>query len=242
MEPLRTCTAWRGQHDCLACDGRENTLFAGLSGQVLAGLHVEVANARFNPGDLIYPDGMSAEHVWVIRTGAVKLTATSWDGVARIVRVLKPGDIAGMEGLLAGAYSHSAYAVGEVRVCATPLEEVRQLCLKYPDFQWGLMQQWQSALRDTEQWLLDATTSRSSARVRMARLLLRLRDGESSRIYNFSREDLGSMLGIAIETASRIVAGFMREKLLVRRYARSGNPNRFFEGDIPRLERVAQGD
>ena len=82
------------------------------------------------------------------------------------------------------------------------------------------------------------TSTGASARVRMARLLLHLRDNESNRIYNFSREDLGLMLGITIETASRIIAAFLRERLLVRREAGS----RFYDGDIVRLEMVAQGN
>ena len=73
--------------------------------------------------------------------------------------------------------------------------------------------------------------------LRMARLLLRLRDGESHRIYNFSREELGLMLGVTIETASRIIAAFQRERLLVRREGGS----RFYDADIVGLERIAQG-
>lgn len=65
-----------------------------------------------------------------------------------------------------------------------------------------------SALRETEQWLVDMTSAGATARVRMARLLLHLRDGESNRIYNFSREDLSLMLGTTIETASRVIAAF----------------------------------
>ena len=71
----------------------------------------------------------------------------------------------------------------------------------------------------------------------MARLLLHLRDGESSRIYIFCREDLSLMLGTTIETASRIIAAFFRERLLVRREASS----RFYDADVTRLESVAQG-
>jgi CRP-like cAMP-binding protein len=71
----------------------------------------------------------------------------------------------------------------------------------------------------------------------MARLLLRLRDGESNRVHSFSREDLGLMLGTTIETASRIVAAFLRERLLVRRET----GQRFYDADIVRLEMVAQG-
>lgn len=226
----------------MACDGHENAIFSGLAEEVVGSLHVDVTNNGIPTGTALYNAGDPTEYLWVLRTGAVKLLANSWGGDTRIVRVLKPGDIAGLEGLLAGRYAHSAITVGKVRVCRTPMLAVKALCLEHAEFQWTLMQKWQAALHETEQWLVDATTAGATARMRMAQLLLRLRDGESSRIYSFSREDLGLMLGIAIETASRIIASFLREKLLVRRYARNGDHVRYYDGDIPRLERVAHGD
>lgn len=237
MDKLRICTAWRGNADCLACDGRENSFFAGLSPDAIAGLHVGVDNVAQPSGDTLYQAGAKADYLWVLRTGAVKLLALSWNGEPRIVRVLKPGDVAGLEGLLAGTYAHTAVAVGEVRACRTPVRAVQRVCLEQASFQWNLMQKWQAALQETEQWLVDMTTTAAPARTRMARLLLRLRDGESNRIYNFSREDFGLMLGTTIETASRILAAFVRERLLVRREP----AGRFYDGDIVRLEMVAQG-
>ena len=237
MEELRVCMAWRGKGDCLACDGRENAFFAGLSPDAVARLHVDVHNTVTPSGEFLYQPAIRPENVWVLRTGAVKLLATAWDGTQRIVRVLKAGDVAGLEALLAGSFAHTAVTVGNVNACRVPLSAIEQLCFEHPGFQWNLMKKLQAALRETEQWLVDLSSSGVSARVRMARLLLRLRDGESNRIYNFSREELGLMLGVTIETASRISAAFLRERLLVRREPGS----RFYDGDLVGLERVAQG-
>ena len=236
VEILRICPAWRGNANCLACDGRENSFFAGLSPDAIATLHVDVDNTGIPAGETLYQPGYKADYLWVLRTGAIKLIASAWDGEPRIVRVLKPGDVAGIEGLLAGNYAHTAVTVGTVHACRTPIRAVQRVCLEHASFQWNLMQKWQAALRETEQWLVDMTSTGASARVRMARLLLHLRDNESNRIYNFSREDLGLMLGTTVETASRIIAAFLRERLLVRREPADG----FYDADIVRLETVAQ--
>ncbi|GHU28304.1 Crp/Fnr family transcriptional regulator [Betaproteobacteria bacterium] len=237
MEKLRTCTAWRNNVNCLACDGRENSFFAGISPNAVATLHLDVDNTGFPSDSILYQSGTRAESLWILRTGVVKLIASSWDGEPRIIRILKPGDVAGIEGLLAGQYAHTAITVGTVHACRAPIKAIRQVCLEHAGFQWSLMQKWQSALSETEQWLVDMTSTGASARVRMARLLLLLRDRESNRIHNFSREDLGLMLGTTIETASRIIASFLRERLLVRREA----DQRFYDADIVRLEMIAQG-
>ena len=236
---LRTCTAWRGNSNCLACDGRENSFFAGLPPDAVAGLHIDVTNTQYASETRLYERGDEAEYMWVLRTGVIKLLANSWNGEPRIVRVLKPGDVAGIEGVLSGKFAHTAVAVGDVHACRTPVRAVRQLCLEQAGFQWNLMQRWQTALQETEQWIVDMTSTGAPARVRMARLLLHLRDGESNRVFNFSREDLGLMLGTTIETASRIIAAFQRERLLVRREPGSQG-SRFYDADIVRLEMVAQ--
>lgn len=236
-EALRVCGAWRGAGECLACDGRENAFFAGLAPDVVASLHVDVSNTGTPNGETLYQAGARADSLWVLRTGAVKLLATSWDNTERIVRVLKPGDVAGIEALLANSYRHTAITVGNVHSCQIPLPAIQQLCIENPGFQWNLMKQLQAALAETEQWLLDMANTGASARVRMARLLLRLRDGESNRIYRFGREDLRLMLGVALETASRVIASFLRERVLVRREPGS----RFYDGDVFALERIAQG-
>ena len=173
VEILRSCPAWRGNANCLACDGRENSFFAGLSPDAIATLHVDVDNTGIPAGETLYQPGYKADYLWVLRTGAIKLIASAWDGEPRIVRVLKPGDVAGIEGLLAGNYAHTAVTVGTVHACRTPIRAVQRVCLEQASFQWNLMQKWQAALRETEQWLVDMTSTGATARVRMARLLLR---------------------------------------------------------------------
>lgn len=237
METLRVCTAWRGQGECLACDGRENAFFVGLAPDAIACMHVDVDNTATANETVLYTPENDADCVWVVRTGAVKLLATAWDGSQRIVRVLKAGDVAGLEALLSGRFAHTAITVGNVHACRVPLPAVEQLCLEHPGFQWNLMKKLQAALRETEQWLVDLASPGASARVRMARLLLLLRDGESNRVYNFPREEQGLMLGVTIETASRIIAAFLRERLLVRRETGA----RFYDADIVALERIAHG-
>ena len=76
---------------------------------------------------------------------------------------------------------------------------------------------------------------RPSGLVSRTRLLLRLvRDEQSSECELFSREDMGAMLGITTETASRTIAEFKRQSLLVET-----SPNHFLL-DIRNLERIAE--
>lgn len=234
------CTAWHGDRECRACDGKENAFFAGLAHPEVAALHVRIDNVCYAHGETIYALDAPASTLLVIRTGAVKLVRyTGHDATQRIVGVLKPGNVVGVDAMLAGTAQHHAVAVGEVRGCRIPLEVVTQLCMEHPGFQWNLMRQLQSSLRETEQWLLDLTCGSVPVRERMARLMLRLRDGDSERIYHFSLKDFKAMLCVTIETASRVMTEFSNLGLLVR----TGKHNeQFFTADIAALERISAGE
>ncbi|MES9848028.1 MAG: helix-turn-helix domain-containing protein, partial [Candidatus Thiodiazotropha sp.] len=96
-----------------------------------------------------------------------------------------------------------------------------------------LLNRWQRALKEADAWLTELSTG--SAKQRVARLLLRLvKDTQMSECNLFAREDMGAMLGITTETASRTIAEFKRQSLLVET-----NSNHFLL-DIPNLHRIAE--
>ena len=64
MEELKTCTAWRNNIACLACDGRENSFFAGLQPDAIATLHVDVDNTATVSDKTLYRAGSRADSLW----------------------------------------------------------------------------------------------------------------------------------------------------------------------------------
>ena len=88
---------------------------------------------------------------------------------------------------------------------------VRNLSQQNPALHKELLNRWQRALSDADAWLTELSTG--SARLRVARLILRLSTEDSGQpeCSLFAREDLGAMLGITTETASRTIAEFKRQ-------------------------------
>jgi CRP-like cAMP-binding protein len=95
------------------------------------------------------------------------------------------------------------------------------------------MKRWQDALDKANDWLVDLSTG--SARQRIARLLLMLGSTDEVHCELMSREDMGSMLGLTMETVSRIVAEFRRSELITK------NPNGCYECKLDELEKIADG-
>jgi CRP-like cAMP-binding protein len=226
--------AWSGEADCLNCSLRTSVLFAGLAESDFTRIHDPIDQYSLKPGTSLYRAGDAADYMFTVRTGVLKLVQYLPDGSQRIVRILRTTDVLGLETMLEGSsYQHEAVALQPTEVCRLPGRLIRDLASNNPELHRELISRWQRALSEADAWLTELSTG--SARQRIARLLLRLvRDRESSACQLFSREDMGAMLGITTETASRTIAEFKRQSLLVET-----ETNRFLL-DIPNLKRIAE--
>lgn len=202
-----------GGADCVNCSIRKSVLFAGLEISECAAIHRPIDEVVLSPHEALYRAGDPAQSVFTIRSGLVKLVQYLPDGHQRIVRLLRDTDVTGLEALLEQPYQHDAIVLQPTEVCRIPLEVIQRLDRDQPKLRKELMLRWQHALGEADAWLTQLSTG--SARARMARLLLRLANGkEGAEIELFGREDIGSMLGITTETASRIIAEFKRKGVL----------------------------
>ena len=205
--------AWSGQADCLNCSLRATVLFSGLEEKDFERIHDPIDQFVIKPGTTLYHAGDSGDYMFTVRSGAFKLVQYLADGGQRIVRLARTTDVIGLEALLGDRYQHDAIALHPTEVCRFPARVVRTLSGENPKLHHELMARWQRALSEAVAWLTELSTG--SARQRVARLLLRLvRTQESSECELFGREDLGAMLGITTETASRTIAEFKRKGLL----------------------------
>ena len=229
----------RGRSNCGACELRSVMVCSDVTVDELADFHTWIDDLVIPAGGILFNTNAPADGVYCIRAGTVKLVKYSNNGSQRIVRIVKRSDVAGMESVFSESFEHTAIAVGEVVACRIPMANFRRMIEANPTLQRRLLEKSQTALREAESWLSELTGGSAQARERMARLLLRLRDGETVRIHRFSLEDIGSMLGITIETASRILADFTRIGVLIKRSA--GGGTRYYNADIPALEKIAEG-
>jgi CRP/FNR family transcriptional regulator, anaerobic regulatory protein len=220
--------------DCHHCGVRDQSLFAGLSDQAVDSVHGLVHDLRLPANGRLFTEGENGHSLYTVRSGMVKLVRYLSDGTQRIVRVLKPGDTAGLEITDHAPYETTAIALTEVAACRIPLEVIERLRKQTPQLHQQLVHKWHDALRAADSFI--AELGSGNARQRLARLLLLLaQDAQDARITLPGREDVGAMLGITTETASRTVAAFRREGL-IHDLDRVG---RMFRIEAARLDTVA---
>lgn len=225
--------AWSGAANCRDCVLRTSVLFAGLQEPDFERIHDPIDQFTLKPGGYLYHAGDAGDALFTVRGGALKLVQYLPDGSQRIVRLAQPADVLGLEAILNTTYQHDAVALQVTDVCRYPARLVRDLSRDNPALHHELMLRWQRALSEADAWLTELSTG--SARQRVARLLLRLaHDHDSGDCHLFSREDMGAMLGVTTETASRTIAEFKRQRLLVE------TASSRFQLDLPNLRRVAE--
>jgi CRP-like cAMP-binding protein len=202
--------AWQGPAQCRDCGIRDLVLFADLQQADFRLIHQPITELDVRAGDVLYRAGERPRNVFTLREGLVKLVQYQPDGNQRILRLLKQGDVAGMEALVGESYQHDAVALEQVSVCRIPVTVVERLSRDTPRLHHQLLSRWQRALRDADAWL--TTLSSGPAAQRVARLLVYLSDSHPDhRCFLPSRDDIGAMLGIASETASRVTADLKRK-------------------------------
>jgi CRP-like cAMP-binding protein len=137
-----------------------------------------------------FAEGSQGEYVFTVRKGLVKLVRYQSDGSQRIIRLVGPGDIAGLETTANASYDSTAIAVTEVQACRIPLGVIQRLENESPRLHQQLVRKWHEALKTADDIIADLSSG--NARQRLARLLLRLvGSDDNGQLMLPPREDVG---------------------------------------------------
>ncbi|GAP33881.1 Crp/Fnr family transcriptional regulator [Piscinibacter sakaiensis] len=199
---------------CAGCEVRSGALFGALDPAGLERIHAHIAAPALAAGARLYGRGEAGGAVYTVRAGIVRFERVTEGGQRRILRLASRGDLIGQEALLGRAYSDDAVACTEVELCRIPPGLVEQLGDHAAPLRRELMLRWQRALDEAEGWATDLAAG--SARRRMLKLLELLgrhADIDGS-VWLPRRDEIGDMLDMTIETASRQVSRLRREAIL----------------------------
>lgn len=215
MRRKAICTdpSWTGRSDCVRCAIRNRVLFADLPIEVLNEALLVIDDQVYAPNHILYRMGEQGHVLYTIRRGLVKLVRYLPDGTERILRLLKAGDVAAIETLVGSAYKYTAITLNEVEVCRIPLSAMEHLDLHSPHLAKQLMLRWQSAVDDADRSLVEFSTGTAETRVAHLLLYLAALSGDGTGL-ELNRHDMGSLLGITTETASRVMADLKRRGLV----------------------------
>lgn len=214
MIPIKNESGWKGTSDCRHCGIRDMVLFADLNEEDFGMIHSPIDDMEFRQGARLFSEGDSALGVFTVRSGMVKLVRSTTDGRQRIVRVLRPGDVVGLEALATSHYDTDAVALTDTAACRIPLSVIHTLGEQSPRLHRRLMEKWSRTLKEADDWLADLNFG--AARTRVCNFVLKMRHAVDPHIVTlFSREDMGAMMDLKLETVSREVSALVKDKTLL---------------------------
>lgn len=186
-------------------------------------------------GEPVYLAGDPSEHVYLVKTGAVKIVGTAPEGCEVILAVLTPGDIFGELALTGydGPHDHRADALDDSLLCEIPRGLLVRMIQETPAFGWHvtkLVGRRLHTLRTRVEELLG-----KSAPARLAHAILQLAqqdgiqdDGGVLIPLRLSQGDLGKLVGLTRETVNSIMHAWREQGVVEmdRRSIRVRDPER----------------
>jgi len=174
-------------------------------------------NREFRKNQIIYYESDLGRGLYLVIEGRVKTIKLSQDGRELMTGMYAAGDYIGINAVLSNsAYTDTATAIEDSKVCMIPTEEMEKVLSLYPDVARKFIHLLSSDNQDKEEQLLQLAYN--SVRKKMAGAILRLYQQQNPKNDQFSitREDLAAMACMATETVSRTLSDFKDEKLIDR--------------------------
>ena len=199
----------RLRQSCAKCTLQTLCLPANIGMEDLDQLDRVVKNRRpMKLGDHLYRSGQALGALFVAREGAFKTTITDEQGQSQVIGFHLPGELIGLDALGTGAHACDAQALTQANVCEIPLSQLESVASQVPGLQHQLLRIiGQSINRDHSHLEMLGV---KSAGDRMALFLHGMTEryavlGRPSDliVLPMSRQDIGSYLGLVIETVSR---------------------------------------
>jgi len=205
-------------------------LFAGLLPEQLEEVVAAAAGRRYHPGDVVFEQGQSAAHFFVLVRGRLRVTQVTSEGEQIVVRMVNPGDLFGIARALARHdYPGTATAVSDSCALCWPMRLWTEFMGRYPALAMHAMQAMGVRISEAHQRVRELSTEEVERRVAHAVLRLANQAGTKERDglridFPISKQDIAELTGTTLHTVSRILtawagAGLVesgRQKLLVR--------------------------
>jgi CRP/FNR family transcriptional regulator, anaerobic regulatory protein len=205
---------------CSSCNLRELCLPVDLDGMEMYRLDALTSLKRtFRRGEYLYRSGEHFRALYAIRTGFFKMQVLHEDGREQVTGFQMPGEIIGLDAISSEAHTCDAVALEDSEICEIPFDRLEELSRELPGLQRHLHKiMGREIVRDHGIMMLLGSMR---AEERLAAFLLNLSQrfsalGYSPNAFNLrmTRQEIGSYLGLKLETVSRAFSQFQEYGLL----------------------------
>lgn len=205
---------------CSDCSVRELCLPVGVDREGLRQIDALVTDrVHLKKGDALYCAGDPFAALHAIRVGSCKTTVLGEEGREQVAGYHMIGDIVGMDGIATERHGGQAVALEDTEVCVLPFDRLEELARHVAPLQHNLHKVLSTEIARDQNVMLLLGSMRAEERVAVFLLNLSQRHRErgysaTEFVLRLTREDIGSYLGLKLETVSRLFSRFQQEGLL----------------------------
>jgi CRP/FNR family transcriptional regulator len=170
-------------------------------------------------GDSLYRNGEKFSALYAIRTGFFKTTVATEDGRDQVTGFQMAGEVIGLDGIVSEHHTCDAVALEDAEVCVMNFDRIEDLSREINALQRHVHKiMGREIVREHGVMLLLGSMR---AEERLAAFLLNLVQrlhargfSQSELVLRMTREEIGSYLGLKLETVSRTFSKFVEEGIV----------------------------
>lgn len=205
---------------CSSCHLKDLCLPCGLAGNDVETLDsMRFGRRKVAAGQVLYREGDEFLFIYAVRSGTFKSSLMLADGREQVSGFHIAGELMGLDGVANGRHASGATALEDTEVCAIPYAHLNVLATENPGLQHVVSRLMsREIVREHSLMLLLGSMN---AEERLAAFLLNLAQRLKARGYSssefhlrMSRQEIGSYLGMKLETVSRTFSAFQQQRLL----------------------------
>ncbi|WBY02476.1 fumarate/nitrate reduction transcriptional regulator Fnr [Ramlibacter tataouinensis] len=205
---------------CSSCHLKDICLPCGLAGDEVERLDgLQFARRKVKAGQALYRQGDGFHYIYAVRSGTFKSSLMLPDGREQVTGFHMAGELMGLDGLAQGQHASSATALEDAEICSIPYAQLAELSTASMNLQMVV-----SRLMSREivrEHNLMVLLGSMNAEERLAAFLLNISQRMKARGYSphefhlrMTRAEIGSYLGMKLETVSRTFSAFQQQGLL----------------------------
>ncbi len=205
---------------CSNCNLRELCMPLGLTPTELDRIEDVVASRRkIKRGTTLFRNGERFTSLYAIRTGFFKTCVASEDGRDQVTGFQMAGEVIGLDGIVNDTHTCDAVALEDAEVCVMPFDRIEELSREVNSLQRHVHKiMSREIVRENGVMLLLGSMR---AEERLAAFLLNLVQRLHARgfshtelVLRMTREEIGSYLGLKLETVSRTFSKFVEDGII----------------------------
>ena len=187
---------------------------------------------KVSRGDNLFRNGDKFNALYAIRTGFFKTRISAEDGRDQVTGFQMAGEIIGLDGIVSDHHTCDAVALEDAEVCVMPFDRIEELSREITSLQRHVHKiMSREIVRENGVMLLLGSMR---AEERLAAFLLNLVQrlhargfSQSELVLRMTREEIGSYLGLKLETVSRTFSKFVEDGIVEvkQRHVRILNPD-----------------